>query len=249
MQVLTPPADPLAGTEAGPLYQQAFVAHTGQDEAARVFTNSILKPTLEAAGLTVFVDWLSVEPGGMWASQIEDAAINSCVFVAGMSVGFVRRFWCMHELDLALHGRPDAAQQRPLLVPVYFDPEDRIIAEAACWKSAGLPPERQAVADADRWQQNVAQLGHLKHFRRSSYTSALSYKGTDEAALAHDVVQAVVRLIPPQADVGTAVGLEQQAEALLEVLQRREKLGVWLHGCGEYAQGFSAEHRRQAALL
>lgn len=228
---LTSPFSPLANQEE-PLYQQVFLSHTGKDEAARVFTNSILKPSLEAAGLSVFVDWLNIEPGRMLAAQMEDAARNSGVFIAVLSSSYVRRFWCMHELDLALHGRMTSTQ-RPVLVPVFFDPPEEVVAAAACWESNVLPQERQAVADARRWEKNVVQLANHKHFSRSSYISAHSYKGTDEAALAKDVAATVVRLVLPQAAVGPAVGLEAQAEVLLQVLQQGDKLGLWLHGCGE----------------
>jgi hypothetical protein len=112
-----PPTHP--ADAAKHLKRQVFISHTGQDEDAKTFAASILKPALEAAGLAVYMDFSSLQLGSSWREELVDAAANSMVVVVVLSRSFTNRFWCMLELDLALHAHHEGGDERkrPLVLP------------------------------------------------------------------------------------------------------------------------------------
>jgi len=65
---------PAAGADSGPLLPQVFISYAGVDVDARVFAISVLKPALEAAGLKVFLDVMSLRPGSKGAPLPQRAA-------------------------------------------------------------------------------------------------------------------------------------------------------------------------------
>jgi hypothetical protein len=217
------------------LEQQVFVSHTGQDEGAKTFAASILRPALQRAGLAVFMD-IDMESGCEWPRRLVHAAADSQVVVVVMSKSYPERFWCMLELDLALNGRPCGA--RPFVVPVFYDAADRVneLDVQRNWSDDQLlqrladdelEPVWAECVDPFRWAGNLTALRRvLQHNRRSSFTS----KDADDL-LARDVVADVLGHMHLAVDVGEVVGFEEQKNMLLA--QTHKRLGLWLYGSGE----------------
>ena len=240
----------LAAAARLPLKRQVFISHTGKDEAATMFAASILKPALQAAGLVVYMDYSNMKLGSSWKEELIDAAANSMVVVAVLSKSYAERFWCMLELDLALHAHSQRfedeehrnTRSRPLVIPVFHDSVDAILDVAAVenrwsgdlekvWQEEELEPAEWAPAvDAQRWAANMAAMkGSLQHMRKPMKDSS------KDAAwqLARKVVARAVKHIPSRVDVGaTVVGFEEQEAALAAELGGR--LGLWLYGPGAF---------------
>jgi hypothetical protein len=244
-----PPTQPSAAARL-PLKRQVFISHTGQDGGAKTFAASILRPALEAAGLAVCMDFVSLEPGCKWKEELVGAAANSMVVVVVLSKSYTKRFWCMLELDLALNshrqqqegGEGGSSHSQPLVIPVFYDSPDQIVDAVSirqCWWAGDmearliddeqLGPEWVPAVDVPRWAANIdAMIGHCQNLRRNSNQNA---EKDEELQLAGRVVKAAVRHIPSLVDVGMeVVGFEEQEAALLAELSGR--LGLWLYGQG-----------------
>jgi hypothetical protein len=221
-------------------------AHTGQDEDAKTFSASILKPALEAAGLAVYMDFSNLQVGCNWRQELVDAAANSMVVVVVLSRSFTDRFWCMLELDLALNahlqkqgGREDSRQ--PLVLPVFYDHVDTIVnadeirrrwsgtLQQRLWKDEELGSEWVATVDFDRWVSNICTLKEKVQHMRKTLPGCASAKD-DSWQLARGVVGAAARHVPCLVAVGHVVGFEEQEAALAAELGGR--LGLWLYGQG-----------------
>jgi hypothetical protein len=74
-----PPPSPLPPKQ---LERRVFISHTGSDEGAKVFAQSVLKQALDNAGLDTFLDTKNLPPGCDWPGELVDAAAHSAVFVA-----------------------------------------------------------------------------------------------------------------------------------------------------------------------
>jgi hypothetical protein len=232
-----------------------FISHTGQDGGAKTFAASILRPAMEAAGLAVCMDFVSLEPGCKWPEELVGAAANSMVVVVVLSKSYTKRFWCMLELDLALNshlqqqegGEAGSSLSQPLVIPVFCDSPDEVVDAASVrqhweggnlgerlWRDEQLGPEWAQVVDVPRWAANVfAMVGHRQNLRRKTGTTA---EKDEELQLARRVVKAAVRHIPSLVDVGVeVVGFEEQEAALLAELSGR--LGLWLYGQGAACWG------------
>ena len=111
----------MAGEQSG-LQPQVFISHTGSDELGRVYAASILQPALEAAGLTTFIDYADLELGCAWPAELVKAAATSAVFVVVLTQSYATRFWCLRELDIAMHGHPDhpTGGAKPYIIPVFM---------------------------------------------------------------------------------------------------------------------------------
>jgi len=224
---LLPPADVLAHVRAAAasrLLPQVFISHTGQDQGAKTFAAAILKPALEAAGLKVFMDYAGLDPGDEWRDRLVEGAANSAVVVAVLSRSYPHRFWCCLELDLALRSHSgDAAQQRPLVIPVYYDAADAVTAAGQVpaqhagdnasgaapalsvplaefwsdhhWRNKGPPSDFQLRwLDPAQWQKNLETLpDQLQAPRRTTYAA---FKDC-ERRLADAVVSAALRRARP----------------------------------------------------
>jgi hypothetical protein len=212
-----------------------FISHTGQDGGAKTFAASILRPALEAAGLAVCMDFTSLEPGCKWPEELVAAAANSMVVVVVLSESYTQRFWCMLELDLALHshqqqegGEGGSSHVKPLVIPVFYDSPEGIADAASIrqyWSSAGslrerlrtdekLGPEWDEVVDGARWSANItAMTGQLHNLRRKTGQAA---DKDEELQLARKVVKAAVRRIPDvkQAPAVKHIPDEKQAPAV-----------------------------------
>jgi hypothetical protein len=241
------------------LLRQAFISHSGQDKDARVFACSVLAPALQTANMPVYIDFQDLEPGGKWPVALMNAAANSQVVVAVLSRSCVRRFWCMLELDLALHWRKDCSMQ-PLVIPVFVEPPGQEMEAAAVqwfWEQAllspeqanqqqqqqqisaelqeqlgklqQLPPERKLLIQPERWASNIENMRKLVQNLRLQ-----NFSGKDaEARLAAAVVQRVVSEMLVQAVLPEGLfGMEEQQEELLQELQIDGKLGLWLYAVG-----------------
>jgi hypothetical protein len=165
-----------------PLVPQAFISHTGNDQAAAQFATIILKQALEKIqGLKVFLDCKpgSLPLGSDWTQMLTDAAANSTIVVVVLSKSFTERFWCMLELDLALNSNSHS-HRKPLVIPVFYDkPDDvvkvdsileywsqpEVVLEAYLMKEEKLGPEWLPVVDAPRWAGNISAMLALQHER------------------------------------------------------------------------------------
>eukprot|EP00878_Enallax_costatus_P024272 GHUV01025897.1.p1 GENE.GHUV01025897.1~~GHUV01025897.1.p1 ORF type:complete len:244 (-),score=68.67 GHUV01025897.1:274-1005(-) len=214
----------------GPLERQVFISHTGQDEGARIFAASILKPALEAASLAVFMDFENLEPGCEWSRELAFAAANSAVVAVVLSKQYTQRRWCMRELDLALHSRRAARkQQQPLVIPVFYDNESEILQpdEIVRYWQRKMPA---SWVDPQRWAENICAMKEERQFVARRILKAAK---DEEVGVARRVVDAAVRAVPVQQPVeGTVFGREQEVEQLLKLAPGH--LGVWLHGMGEW---------------
>jgi hypothetical protein len=114
------------------LQRQVFISHTGQDCLGRIFATSILQPALQAAGISTYTDCMDLHPGSAWPTELVQAAATSAVFVAVITKTYPKRFWCLRELDLALHGHPDYPRTaKPCVIPVFIDSHKSISAVSA----------------------------------------------------------------------------------------------------------------------
>jgi hypothetical protein len=223
-----------------------FISHTGRDEGAKMFAASILKPALEAAGLAVYMDFSNLELGSNWREELVDAAANSMVVVVVLSKTFSNQFWCMLELDLALHAHPQQGQGdpcggTPLVIPVFYDSVDVVVDGDKIrrrWKGdqlrqlqsdEELGPEWAAVVNVGRWANNIVSVKtKVQHMRRK-----LPDQGSDKDEdwqLARAVVRAAARHIPSLVNAGDVVGFEELEAAL--VAQLGGRTGLWLYGQG-----------------
>jgi hypothetical protein len=239
-----------------------FISHTGQDADAMMFSASVLKPALEAAGLAVYMDFSNLQLGASWPRELVDAAANSMVVVVVLSRTYTNRFWCMLELDLALHAHAQQAggggpggSRRPLVIPVFYDPVDVVVDAVKIQRrwSGNMPRETLwrdaesewvAEVDADRWVANMvamkAQLQNLRVRQRSERPAK------DEPRLAaREVVNVAVQHIPPQVAVGEVVGFEEQEAELVSLLVVGQPFAVlWLHGQGGWVVAAQAPVHR-----
>jgi hypothetical protein len=240
-----PPASPVDAAKQ-PLKRQVFISHTGQDEDAKTFAASILKPNLEAAGLAVYMDFSSLEMGCSWRQELVDAAANSMVVVVVLSRSFTQQFWCMLELDLALnaHQQNLEAQEtsrQPLVLPVFYDDVDVVVdagkirqrwsgnVQQRLWRDEELGREWVVTVDVGRWVNNICTLKQkVQHVRRSLPGQA-SAKDHDLQRV-RGVVRAAARHVPSLVAVGGVVGFEEQEATLAAELGGR--LGLWLYGQG-----------------
>jgi hypothetical protein len=237
------------------LKRQVFISYTVQDQGAKVFAASILRPALEAAGLAVCMDFVSQEPGGKLPQELVGAAANSMVVVVVLSKSYFKNVWCVLDLDLALHGHCQQRQEgweggssrsKPLVIPVFYDSPEETVDAASIqqhWAGGNLGaqlrkegPEWLPLVDVARWSTNIAAMkGQLQNVR--SKVSKEAGNGQDEELqLARRVVKAAVMHIPSLVDVGVeVVGFEEQEAALAAELVGR--LGLWLYGQGVWCWG------------
>jgi hypothetical protein len=243
----------MAGAATQSLKRQVFISHTAQDEDARTFAVDILRPKLEAAGLKAYMDFRDLNSGCKWPQELVEAAASSMVVVAVLSRTYTNQFWCMLELDQALHSRQNLGKQGqkvPLVIPVFYDSPDNIVnPEAIHERWSGdleqqlrsdeeLGPEWARQVDASRWAGNVtAMKGVFQHLRRRLESADKD----EQTQLAARVVSEVVKHIPPVLDVGAAVvvGFKEQEDLLVAKLEG--SLGLWLSGHGACCSNHSAD--------
>jgi hypothetical protein len=234
-----------------PLKQQVFISHTGQDEGAKTFAASILKPALERAGLKVYMDFSNLKPGQHWKAELVDAATNSQVVVVVLSKSYTSRFWCMLELDLARNGRPSDEPKPKLIIPVCYDEWSVVISgpgevkrngTTAQWQGLSvewsgsmlqqwlededLEPSWGRCVYVERWAANVKAMQNIQHLRRSAFHSKAA-----ELEMVSEVVGEARKAIAPEVDVSEIIGLDEHSNELLTSLATAP-LGLWLYGLG-----------------
>eukprot|EP00878_Enallax_costatus_P026834 GHUV01028837.1.p1 GENE.GHUV01028837.1~~GHUV01028837.1.p1 ORF type:complete len:381 (+),score=114.44 GHUV01028837.1:947-2089(+) len=229
----TSPASLANAAKQGQLVSQVFISHTGQDQHAKTFAASILKPFLERAGLKVFMDFTNLKPGCPWPAELKRAAAHSAVFVAVLSVNYTFRPWCMVELDLALHG-DGRGPTAPVIIPVFYDSPDIIVKWEKIqehWQ-ANMPAEWQGQVDPRRWANNVVAMKEkYQNLRRRTEGAAKD----EELQLAQLVVATAVQAVPKKVHIGAdLVGYEQQEAQLLAglALPDEKRHILWIHGPG-----------------
>jgi TIR domain len=188
--------------------------------------------------LLVYMDFGNLVLGSHWAKELLDAAANSMVFVPVLSRSYTSRFWCMLELDLALHGHQkkqddgDQSASRPLVIPVFYDSPKDIKAQhwagdAVQQRIESLGREWAREVDMRRWQDNATNIKLRVDDRFSLGARALDKDGVYQVA--KKVVEAAATRISPPAD--GVVGFEVQEAALAAELDEG-RLGLWLYGQG-----------------
>ena len=90
-----------------------FISHTGKDTRAADFA-ACLEKDLEGEGVVYYYDETCLQPSENLWHRIQLEAKDCAVFVAIFSPLYCQRYWCMLELDVALHN------DRTIL-PVSFD--------------------------------------------------------------------------------------------------------------------------------
>ena len=79
---------------------QVLISHTGQDKLAANLSNHVYKK--RHVTLDTFLDSKWIHPGDLWRKVIEENASRCQVIVCLLSPNYFRRYWCLHELDLAM---------------------------------------------------------------------------------------------------------------------------------------------------
>lgn len=133
----------------------AFLSHTGQDNNTAALAGTIFK-LLHDRNVPAFWDARSLgqNTGAHWERAIRACVAASRVVVVLLSGTFCKRFWCMHELDLALQ-QPQAGPKRKLM-PVllgmkWVDVVAQVDSYEADWRSF---PQQEHV-DVSRWRDNL----------------------------------------------------------------------------------------------
>ena len=81
-----------------------FVSHTGQDE--KYLTSQLAQSIaglLKEPRVPFFFDARSLPSGVLWERAIKFSAAGAQVFVAIVHPSYCRHYWCMRELDIAMH--------------------------------------------------------------------------------------------------------------------------------------------------
>jgi hypothetical protein len=204
------------------------------------------------------MDFSNLPPGCEWPAALVDAAAHSAVVVVVLSRSYVRRFWCMYELDLALHGNAEQLRaKKPLIIPVFYNSPNDILQPGGqmqrapvdlqqLWSSriapgsTTMPAERRQCVDPKRWAENFATMRQqLQNLRLSNFPQA---KARDYQLARQVVTAALPAAVPLLALNRGLVGYKQQESWLLAQLavpdrQQQPKMGLWLHGMGEICGG------------
>jgi hypothetical protein len=158
-----------------PLLRQVFFSHTGQDEDAKKFAQSLVPAVTdggygEGGVATVFENFTDLDPierlQWQWPKELLDNAGNSMVMVVMLSMSFTQRFWCMLEVDLALNLHPEGSTSRPIVIPVFYDSATNVLPPGgikAFWSSQALSHAQKKVMNLDRWARNWEQLCSSKY--------------------------------------------------------------------------------------
>ena len=137
----------------------AFISHTGQDPDMGPLAETTFFQ-LGKRKLTAFFDTEALTAGGGWASKIAMSVRICKVFIILLSPSYPKRFWPMHELDIALNGKPKGGIVIPILLgverselenppPIWQEEWKAIIAKY---------PDRADKVDIARWARNLKRL-------------------------------------------------------------------------------------------
>ena len=146
----------------------AFVSHTGQDDTTWA-TGQLARGIAEKLighNVPVFFDVRSLQSGVLWESAIEFNAAAAQVFVTIVSPTYCRRYWCMRELDIALHVSVVRSLRKRVIIPIYVGlTRDQLEADMknaafdADWESTCCThPDRTPFVCRERWYANLRKL-------------------------------------------------------------------------------------------
>eukprot|EP00878_Enallax_costatus_P020728 GHUV01021920.1.p1 GENE.GHUV01021920.1~~GHUV01021920.1.p1 ORF type:complete len:632 (+),score=132.80 GHUV01021920.1:114-2009(+) len=216
------------------LKRQVFISHTGQDKDACTFAASILKPMLEGAGLPVYMDFSNLQKGDEYPPQLLEAATCSEVVLVVLSRSFSRRFWCMVELEQALHG---TSGRRPVILPVIYHPTEDVDSKAAVmqywqeWKATELNqsrPDRWHKVVPEHWASNYTYVcDTIQGIRRQQQGP----KDTD-FQLAREAAKLALQHLSPAPPTEQLFGVAELQADLLKRLTSGKCQGLWLYGEG-----------------
>lgn len=225
-------------------WHQAF--NDGGLNAANFATHLVER--LSRSGVDFFLDHRSLKPGDDWSDKIMDHAERSQVMVVVLSPTYFLRYWCMHELDLAMRAKDQGAGIT--IVPVYYGIEDlgglikaqrekrdrdrlSITQDEQCrspdrsqptwrevWQEFGSRRGVQG-ADADRWVANLEWLD--KHAQAARLTKAGK---NSESELEQEVASRVYALIPQLLHNGFTVSLEENSNTVQELLSSKPVVAI-----------------------
>jgi hypothetical protein len=141
------------------LINQAFISHTGRDNDTFESSSlaSAINGILTSKRLASFFDARTLGCGVLWDRKIQVCVKCSKVFVALFSPNFPLRYWCMHELDIAINEPPALGR---VIIPILLgddslrrsleDPPD---AWVKAW--VGMKAQHPNEVDIGRWKQNL----------------------------------------------------------------------------------------------
>lgn len=161
-----------------------FISHTGQDNAALVFAGH-LKHMLDDQGIVAFFDADTLQAGDLWKEKIRDYVGNSLVFVAILSPTYFKRYWCMHELDIAM------ATNKTIL-PVYYciDGPENLPTNERAFCRRFRNDKRLSSGEAKKWYTNVRGLSKYHSLRRSNFVTK-----NGDVCLKKEVVTSIRQLL------------------------------------------------------
>ena len=167
-----------------------FISHTGQDDTARNFA-AHLGDKMKDQDIEYFYDARCIPPSVQWEQVIREAVSDCSVFVAVLSPTYFKRYWCMHELDLAL-------TNKRAILPIYYSidkfsyPRNK---DEFC--TSFVNDRRVKDGEVAQWWTNVSQLlPEIQGIRRTD-----NARKDADATLKNEVIdfigKAVSRQRPP----------------------------------------------------
>jgi hypothetical protein len=141
-----------------------FLGHTGQDVTASNFA-AFLSHECKREQVSCFYDAGSIHPGIVYDACIQDAVKNCEVFISILSPTYFKRYWCMHELDLAM-------QAGRCILPVFYgiEGEKDLPSEKSAFLEHFSSEDRVDYDELNRWWTNVAdKLARIQGIRRSDF--------------------------------------------------------------------------------
>jgi hypothetical protein len=141
-----------------------FLGHTGQDSTASNFA-AFLSHECKREQLSCFYDAGSIRPGIFYDECIQDAVKTCEVFIPILSPTYFKRYWCMHELDLAM-------QAGRCIMPVFYgiEGEKDLPSEKSAFLEHFSSEDQVDHDELNRWWTNVADmLPRIQGIRRSDF--------------------------------------------------------------------------------
>jgi hypothetical protein len=141
-----------------------FLGHTGQDNTASNFA-AFLSRECKHEQVSCFYDMGSIGIGIFYDECIRDAVKTCEVFISILSPTYFKRYWCMHELDLAM-------QAGRCILPVFYgiEGEKDLPYEKSAFLEHFSSEARVEHDELNRWWTNVADaLPRIQGIRRSDF--------------------------------------------------------------------------------
>ncbi len=187
--------------DANHLLHQAFISYTGLDDKIGSLARKV-QQSLGKHNRAAFFDVRSLEAGADYAEVIKECVQSSKVFVALLSPSFCKRYWCMYELDIALH--PNSSRTIiPVLLGTEFaglKGELNLNASKTEWEKIA-EQEKLPLSEKDiqRWIGNLRMLNRRLAIdgRNYGWGGSAGWEKDAEAKVAAAIVDAVKPRISP----------------------------------------------------